>query len=184
MVTPAWVAPGIRAARLCAVLAVAGVALVACGGGSSGSSGAGAQITTTPPVQSSAATTPSSQPTSSGAPASLTSFCKYAKTEKAQVASEEKAFALDSPAQLEKFEQEALSAITALSASAPAAVKSDVKLVVTTDEKVFADLKAAHFNFSKVNTSDLSKADSPAFVNAAHGIVAYFHQACGGSSGG
>jgi hypothetical protein len=174
MVTPAFLTARGRAVRLAAVLTAASAALVACG--SSGSSGS------SPPTTVTSTTTSSAQPAGGGTSTTLASFCKYAKTEKSEVASEEKAFALDSPAQLQKFEQEALAAITALSASAPAAVKDDVKLVVTSDEKVFADLKAAHFNFSKVNASDLSKIDTPAFVNATHAITAYFRQACGVSS--
>jgi hypothetical protein len=177
---------GARRLRAAAVLAVAGVMLAACGGGSKTLS---VNVTSpNPPVQTSAATTPSapasvpptSVPPTTSTPATDTgaSFCKYAKTEKSQVADEVKAFEADSPAQLAAFEQRALSAVTALAASAPASVRSAVKTVVTADQAFFNQLKAAHFDYAKLNPSDVEKINTPAFVRATHTIVNYFQTKC------
>jgi hypothetical protein len=180
MATPAHLTSGIRALRVGAVLVVAGIALVACGSSSSG--GSSGNSTVTPSAQTSSATTPASTPGTSTPAVSGAAFCKYAKTEKSKVAAEEKAFAVDSPAQLQKIEQEALTAVTELAANAPAAVKSDVTLVVTTDEKVFNDFKAVHYDFAKLNPRDLSTLDTPAFANAGRAIATYFGRVCSKSA--
>ena len=166
---------------LAAVLAVAGLLLAGCGGGSNAST---AQTVSTAPAQTSATPTASSAPVTTSSPATQVgaSFCKYAKTEKSQVADEVKAFSLDSPAQLEAFEQRALSDVTALAATAPASVRSAVKLVVTTDQAFFDQLKAAHFDYAKLNPTAVAKVDTPAFVRATHTIVNYFQHACGGAA--
>jgi hypothetical protein len=168
--------------RLATVLALAAIALVACGGGSKSPA---AQSVSSPPVQTSAATSPSSTPTSSSTPSSSStpvtgtaSFCKYAKAEKSEVASEVKAFSVDSPAQLQAFEERALSVITGLASSAPASVQHAVHVVVTGDQSFFNQLKAAHFDYAKLNPTSISKIDTPAFVGATHTVVNYFSHAC------
>lgn len=163
---------------LAALLAVAGLVLAGCGGGSSTST---AQPVSSAAAQTSAVATASSAPAAPSSPATTVgaSFCKYAKTEKSQVADEIKAFSLDSPAQLEAFEQRALSDVTALAATAPASVRNAVRIVVTTDQSFFDQLKAAHFDYRKLNPSSVAKVNTPAFVQATHTIVAYFRHACG-----
>jgi hypothetical protein len=167
-----------RRLRVAVVVATSGAVLAACGGGSSA---AGAQSVGSAPVQTSPAPTPSSAPATASAPTtgSGTSFCKYAKAEKSEVANEIKAFSLDSPAQLEKFEEQALSAVSALAASAPAPVKSAVQTVVTTDQTFFKELKAANFDYAKLNTSAIAKINTPAFRSANQTIVNYLRTACG-----
>jgi hypothetical protein len=163
-----------------AVLGVAGLVLVGCGGGSSAPT---SQVASSAPAQTSTTAPASSPPATTSATATQAgSFCKYAKTEKSQVADEIKAFSLDSPAQLEAFEQRALTDVTALAATAPASVRSAVKIVVTTDEAFFNQLKAAHFDYAKLNPATVAKVDTPAFVQAAHTIVNYFQHACGVTS--
>jgi hypothetical protein len=165
--------------RTAAVLAVAGVTLAACGGPSKTIS---VQTQGTAAVQSPPPATPSSAPVTTSAPATNVggaSFCKYAKTEKTQVADEVKAFSLDSPAQLEAFEQRALSDVTALAATAPSSVKAAVATVVATDRAFFNQLKAAHFDYRKLNPTAVEKINTPAFVRAIHTIVNYFEHACG-----
>jgi hypothetical protein len=165
---------------LAVLLVAGGIVLAGCGGRSSGST---AQTVSSAPAQASTAAA-SSAPANTSTPAVNVgaSFCKYAKTEKSQVADEMKAFSIDSPAQLEAFEQRALSDVTALVATAPASVRSAVKIVVTTDQSFFDQLKAAHFDYRKLNPTTVAKVDTPAFVQATHTIVNYFQHACGVAS--
>jgi HPt (histidine-containing phosphotransfer) domain-containing protein len=164
--------------RVALVLAVAGFLLAACGGSSSAPSAQGGSSV---PVQTSAAVTPTSPPTTSSAPATGggASFCTYARSEKSEVATELQAFTKDSPAQLEKFENQLLNVATALASSAPASVKSAAKTVKATDQAFFGELQSAHFVYANLNTTAVAKLNTPAFMKAIQTIVTYLGSKCG-----
>jgi hypothetical protein len=179
-----------RALRVGAVLLSAGAVITACGSGSSGGAAAGSSnVTPTVTATTPSTTTPttaSTTPTSTGNSGTLSaaSFCTYAKKQKAQAAGEAKQFAADSPAELAAYTQKALAELEQFTASAPAAVKSDVQVVVVADQKVFAALKQAGYNYRNLNPQTFASLDSPALQQASAGIATYFAKTCGISSGG
>lgn len=172
--------------RIGAALISCGFLLAACG--SSGSSAAGPTPSSAAAAQSSANAASPVSPPSSAAAASTgaiagagadVSFCKDAKLQQAQQTAALKALTTDSPQQLEAFENQALAALTTLTSSAPAAIKSDVAVIVAADQKLFAALKAANFNYTKLNPTTLSSLDGSALANASKGIAAYLTTKCG-----
>jgi hypothetical protein len=171
----------IRGLRVTAGLIGVGFVLAACG--SSGSSSN--PPASSSPVASSAAVTsavPSSAAPSTAAVAGAnpsSSFCLYAKAQQAQEAAEEKAITSDNPQQLQAFETQALAALTKLTASAPSQVKGAVQTIVTADQALFAALKAAGYNYTKVSPGALAKFDTPALAQAAKTITAYLKTSCG-----
>jgi hypothetical protein len=170
----------VRGARLVMVVAAAALGLVACG---SSSSGAGAQAANSAPVQTSAPATtsaPASPPASSAPPSSGGgSFCDYGKAEESQLAAELKAYTADTPAQLEKFEQQALNEAKTFSSSAPPAIKSAIDTAIATDQEFFNELKAVNFDYTKLSPADLAKIQTPAFTKANQTLANYFRTKCG-----
>ena len=181
MTNPKPVTTRVRRARLVMVVAAAALGLVACG---SSSSGAGAQPANSAPVQTSAPATTSapasSAPASSAPPSSGGgSFCDYGKAEESQLAAELKAYTADTPAQLEKFEQQALNEAKTFSSSAPPAIKSAIDTAISTDQEFFNELKAVNFDYTKLSPADLAKIQTPAFTKANQTLANYFRTKCG-----
>jgi hypothetical protein len=179
--------------RIGVALLAGGFLLAACGSSGSsapgpvGSSAAVAQTSAASASAAAAAATPSSAAPSSAA-ASIAAvagagshlpFCQFAKVEKSQEANELKNFTSDSPAQLEKFETQALGALSTFTASAPAQIKGAVQTVITADQKLFGALKAANFDYAKVSPTVLSSFDTPALTEASTQIAAYLRTTCG-----
>lgn len=109
------------------------------------------------------------------------SFCQAALQEKSQETKEEQAFTTDTPAQLEKFEQEALAALPKFFAAAPSQIKGAAQVIISADQKVFNALKAADFNFTKLGSDSAlaSSFESPTFLNAVKVIDNYLGTVCG-----
>jgi hypothetical protein len=139
-----------------------------------------------------AGTSASSTAVASGAPAAVAassqaavkisgggSFCDDARAEKAQEAKDISAFTADSPAQLQKFEEQAMAELPVFAAAAPSAIKSDVALVVSGDEAIFNGLKAAGFSYAKLDPKIAAQFETPAFTNASAAITAYLTKTCG-----
>jgi hypothetical protein len=162
-----------RGLRLSAVLIAAGIALTACGSSSSGGTSA---ASTTSPTSS---TTPSAAPTSSLGALGSGSFCLEAKAEEAQASKEIKAFESDTPAQLSAFAQHVLAELQTFTSSAPSAIKADVAIAVAADQKIFAALKKANYNYKNVSPTAFESVDTPAFKRATAAITKYFQTKCG-----
>jgi hypothetical protein len=166
---------GLRAG---AVLVAAGIALSACGSSSSG--GSGPTSPTSSAIASTSTSSASAAPNSnSSGLASGSSFCTYAKTQQEQAAKEIKAFESDSPKQLNAFVGRALSELQAFTSTAPAAIKADVAIAVTGDQKVFAALKKANYDYRDVSPTALESVDTPAFKRATLAIASYLESRCG-----
>jgi hypothetical protein len=167
-----------RSVGVALVLAVAGFLLTACGGSSSAPSAQGGSSV---PVQTSAPASPSAPATTSSTPATGggASFCTYARSEKSEVATELQAFTKDSPAQLEKFENQLLAVASSLASSAPASVRTAAVTVKASDQAFFNDLKSAHFVYANLNPTAVAKLNTPAFMKAIQTIVTYLGSKCG-----
>jgi hypothetical protein len=164
-----------RGLRVSGVLIAAGIALTACGSSSSGGAvdSSLSNPTTTP------SSTSSAPPVSSGGGLSDASFCAFAKAQQANAAKEAKEFEGDTPQQLGAFVQKTLGQLQEFASSAPSAIKPDVAAAVVADQKVFAALKNANYDYRKLSPAALESVDTPAFRKASADIAAYLKDKCG-----
>jgi hypothetical protein len=160
-----------RGVRVGAVLLAAGFALAACGSSSSG--GSPAAGASTPPVASTTAAS------GSGGSLSASSFCGIAKAEQAQATKEEQQITADTPAQLATFIQQVTAQLQSFTSSAPSEIKADVQVAAAADEKIFAALKKAKYNYRNVSPTALQSIDTPAVTKASSAIGAYLESKCG-----
>jgi hypothetical protein len=124
----------------------------------------------------------SKAPKVSGNPGS--GFCNDARAEQAQEAKQADAFSTYTPAELEKFEEQAAKELPVFAAEAPSAIKSDVQTLVAADQKIFDALKAVNWDFSKLDLTTFSaQVDTPAFTTAADNVTSYLEKVCGISEG-
>jgi hypothetical protein len=157
-----------------------GVLLAGCGSSSKAAGSAatpttsGSAVTATSAAPSSAAATQAAVKISGGG-----SFCDDARAEQAQEDKDVSAFTTDSPAQLQKFEETAMAELPIFAAAAPSSIKSDVNLIVSGDEAIFNGLKAAGFNYAKLDPKVTSEFETPAFTSAASAVTAYLQKSCG-----
>ncbi|MEO8888482.1 MAG: hypothetical protein ABI429_04220 [Jatrophihabitantaceae bacterium] len=114
-----------------------------------------------------------------GGIAADTGFCRQATLAQQAQRKNVNAFTVDSPASLQKFEQQALGTLSGFVASAPSTIKDDVKVLVAADHRLYAALAAAHFDIRKINPDSLSELQTPAFTKATTSITAYLATSCG-----
>src|SRR5580700_6772519 len=129
----------LRRIRRGAVLLLAGFLLAACGNGAIGATGTPAANSA---PGSTAATVATSSTTAVPHGDSGSSFCQAAKQQQAQENRDIQAYTSDSPAQLEKIEEQALAELPAYVSIAPSQIKSAVQTVVAADQTLFNELKA------------------------------------------
>jgi hypothetical protein len=177
--------PRVRRLHAAIALTAATVLLAAC---SSGATKAAAGSTSVGVARSSAASGSASSPASTSATPTTpklkagnpnSSFCGLARQEQAQEEKDASAFATDTPAELEKFEEQAMAELPAFADQAPDEIKASVKLLVAADAAIFAELKKANFDFTKLSTTDLSSLDTPAFTAASQQVTTYLEKTCG-----
>lgn len=165
--------------RVHAGTALVGIAFLvaACGssGSKSASSGASAAIKSAGASQAPA----SSKPPKVAKAGSGGSFCDKARSLDAAQSKDAEALTTGDPKQLEKFEENALSALSGIVASAPSEIKGALATLATGDQKFFDSLKAANFNIAKVSPETLSELQTPEFTQATDKITAYLATTCG-----
>jgi hypothetical protein len=166
-----------RGLRIASILLVGGIALTACGSSSSGGNTASPPNSVAPTGV--APTTAAPVGNSGGGSDSGSTFCKFAKAEQAQQTTEAQELTTDSPAQLGTFIQHAFSALSALAAAAPSAIKSDVQILVAADQAIFTALKNAKYNYKNVSPTTFTAVDTPAFKKATTAITTYLATSCG-----
>jgi hypothetical protein len=166
----------LRVLRTGAVLIAAGISLAACGSSSSGGTSATA-------LNSPAASDTASAPAVTSSGLGSGSFCGFAKTAQSQEENDSKAFTSDNPKELAAYSQKAVSELEAFSAAAPSSIKPDVATVVTGAEKLFALLKKANYDYTKVDPTSFESIDTPAFTKADDAIASYLKDKCGISEG-
>jgi hypothetical protein len=183
-----------RAAQAGAAILSAAVLLAACSTSTSGKAvGAPAGSVTSSPGSSTTSATggssTASSPAASSSSASAVSgnpgsgFCNDARAEQAQEDKQAAAFTTFTPAELEKFEEQAAKELPVFAAEAPSAIKSQVEALVQADQKIFAALKAVNWDFSKINPSTFGDLDTPAFEAASTAVTDYLQKVCGISEG-
>jgi hypothetical protein len=166
-------------------LLTAGLLLAACS--SSGGSATASGGTTSPAAGSTTVSTPAASTSAASTSAAASSvnlgsgggsFCDLARSEKAAESTEAGAFATDKPAQLEKLEEADLAKLPIYLAHAPSSIKPALTVVVKATEKIFDELKAVNFDYTKLGAADLSSFESPAFDAANKKITAYLSTVC------
>jgi hypothetical protein len=165
---------------------LAGVLLTACGSGTSGTLGAalGASSSAAAGAASGAAndgatSAATSAPSSTIKGDSNSRFCTLAVAEQQEEDKTSSAITGDSPQDLQKFEEQAISALPAFVAAAPSAIKSAVQTLAAADQKFFAALKAAGYDYTKLDPSIESTFEDPQFTAAATTVTNYLTQVCG-----
>jgi hypothetical protein len=160
------------------VLLVAGIVLAGCGGSSSLTSSAATKTSSPSSLSSSAA--PSSTSTSkalTGNPNST--FCVEAAAEQAQEDKNTEALTGDSPADLQKFEEQSQAELKVFVAKAPSQIKSAVQTIADADNTLVNALKAVNYDITKLDSSAISGVDTPAFEAAVTTVDNYLEQVCG-----
>jgi hypothetical protein len=168
---------------------LAGVMLTACGssssgtlgaalgGGSSAASGAASGASGAASGAGSAASPAASSAAIKGD--SNSKFCTIAVAEQEQEDKTASAITGDSPQDLQKFEEQAIAALPAFVAAAPSAIKGAVQTLAAADQKFFTALKAAGFDYTKLDPTIVSTFEDPQFTAAATTVTDYLTQVCG-----
>jgi hypothetical protein len=170
-----------RAAGAVAIL-LAAIVLTACGSSSSSTLGAAASAAAADGSASGSASGSAASPAGSSAAIkgdSNSKFCTFAVAEQAQEDKTSQEITGDSPQDLQKFEEQAISALPAFVAAAPSAIKSAVQTLAAADQKFFTALKAAGFDYTKLDPSIESTFEDPQFTAAATTVSDYLEQVCG-----
>lgn len=159
-------------------LLVAGIVLAGCGGSSELTSTAATKASSQSSVSSSAApsSTSSTKPLS-GNPNS--SFCVEAAAEQAQEDKNAEAFTTDSPADLQKFEEQGQAELKVFVAKAPSQIKSAVLTIAAADDTLVNALKAVNYDITKLDPTAAKAVDTPAFEAAVTTVDDYLEQVCG-----
>jgi hypothetical protein len=177
MATKSGLSSNFLRVRAVLVLAAAGTVLAACGSSSKGAStGAPAGTVSTAP------STSSSSSKSSGSTGSTNlgggSFCDKARKAQTDVASAATKLT-QTPDQLKAFEENAQAELSKLADEAPSEIKGAVSTIADTENKLLDTLKAANFDFKKIDTSSLSSFDTPQFTQAVQQVDTYLVTKCG-----
>lgn len=106
-------------------------------------------------------------------------FCREATLAQAAQTKAASAFNVGSRAALQKIEQQGLTELHALTATAPSAIKGSLSTLVAADEKLYSALQAADFDVRKVNPAVLTSLDTPEFTKATQAIGDYLSKTCG-----
>jgi hypothetical protein len=159
------------------LLLVAVIVLTGCGSSLKTASGAGTTATTSTSAAASAAAPSSTSSAVSGN--SNSSFCVEAKIEQAQEDKNTDAFTGDSPADLQKFEEQGQAELKVFEAKAPSQIKSAVQTIATTNDTLVTALKAANWDVTKLDPTVTQNIDSPAFEAAVTTVDNYLKQVCG-----
>jgi hypothetical protein len=160
-------------------LLIAGAVLAGCGGSSKSASGAGtaaANKSATSAASSAAAPSSSASKVSGN---SNSSFCVEAAAEQAQEDKNADAFTGDSPADLQKFEEQGQAELKLFVAKAPSQIKGAVQTIAATNDKLAAALKAANYDVTKLDSSFTQTIDTPEFEAAVTAVDNYLEQVCG-----
>ena len=155
-----------------------GLSVVASGCGSTGSKTAATAVSKAPasadPHSTTAGVLPSVGPAKHVTAGGGGDFCKLI----ASSANNTKPFTGSSPAEMRqriadvrKVEEQAV-AVT------PAALKSDVNVLFTATDKVWAALAKANYDYSKIDQTEISSLSAPAVVTAEQHLQAYMTSVC------
>lgn len=106
-------------------------------------------------------------------------FCREATLAQAAQTKAASAFNVDSRAALQKIEQQGLTELHALTATAPSAIRGSLSTLVAADEKLYSALQAADFDVRKVDPAVLTSLDTPEFTKATQAIGDYLSKTCG-----
>ena len=139
--------------------------------GAAGASGADAGA--------SAATSASASSTVKLTGNSNSTFCIEAAAEQAQEDKASSALVGDSPADLQKYEEQAVAELSAFASKAPAQIKSAVQTLVAAYQTFFNALKAANFDYTKLDPSAVASIETPAVQAATDTVTTYLKQVCG-----
>jgi hypothetical protein len=164
------------------VLLVAGIVLAGCGGSSSLTSSAATKTSSPSSLSLSAAS--SAAPSSTSTSKALTgnpnsTFCVEAAAEQAQEDKNTEALTGDSPADLQKFEEQSQAELKVFVSKAPSQIKSAVQTIADADNTLVNALKAVNYDITKLDSSAISGVDTPAFEAAVTTVDNYLEQVCG-----
>jgi hypothetical protein len=162
--------------RLIAVSALVAIGLAACGSSSKGASGSNNSSTTTAP-SSATTSAPSGTPTTQKVSGNSNSnFCQ-------EVRNSENAFKPISPTSINpdsiktEFENVGSQLQKAVDA-APNEIKPDFETFIHAYQPYLDALKAANYDFTKINFASLTQLDSASVKAATAHLEAYFTQVC------
>lgn len=114
-----------------------------------------------------------------GQPVAGTGFCREATLAQAAQTKAANAFTVGSPGSLQKIEQQGLTELRALTATAPSQIKSSLASLVAADEKLYSALQAANFDMRKVDPTALTSLNTPEFTKSMQTIEGYLTSTCG-----
>jgi hypothetical protein len=165
--------------RAVLALAAAGTVLAACGSSSKGTS-TSAPAGTLSTAPSTSSSSPASSKSSDSGKANLGggSFCDKARTASADVESAASKLT-ESPDQLKTFEEKAQSELSSLADSAPSDIKGAVSTLAGAENQLLNTLKAANYDFTKIDTSALTAFNTPQVTAAVQQIDTYLVTKCG-----
>jgi hypothetical protein len=106
------------------------------------------------------------------------SFCQASRGLKRREAAEEKSL-LNTPASVEKAENQAVADLPEFQRLAPASLQSAVAVLVTEDRRIFTDLQAVNFNYADLTPAVNKSLQSPQFTQADDQITNYLTHVCG-----
>lgn len=176
----------IPASAAVGALLVAGLVLAGCGGSSKSASNIGAvaaskaaasAVSAGSSAGSSSAASPSSSVKLSGN--SNSSFCVEATAVQAEQDKNGEELLGDTPADLQKFEEQSQAELKLFVSKAPAQIKSAVQTIATADDTLVNALKAANYDITKVDPKVTESLDTPAFESAVTTVDDYLEQVCG-----
>jgi hypothetical protein len=178
---------GIRPTRSRSSAVAASIALTAAAvlsGCSSSTSGSATSPSSSGSSSAAAATAASSSAASKasgggGGGVAGIGFCREATLAQAAQTKAARAFNVDSRAALQKIEQQGLTELHALTATAPSAIKGSLSVLVAADEKLYSALQAADFDVRKVDPTVLTGLNTPEFTKATQAIGDYLTRTCG-----
>ena len=152
--------------------------LAACGSSSKGTSTSApaGTVSTAPSTSSSPASSKSSG--SKSADLGGGSFCDKARKASADVESAATKLT-ESPDQLKSFEENAQAELAKLADEAPPQLKGAVSTIADTENKLLDTLKAANFDFKKIDTTALTSFNTPQFTQAVQQVDTYLVTKCG-----
>jgi hypothetical protein len=166
-----------RLVQVTATVAAATIALAACAGSSIKS----ATVAGTTSGSTSAAVSVATSGVKIAPPLgnSTSKFCQVAQQAQAQTTQQEQQFSTDTPAELQKFEEQAMAALTLYAAQAPTQIKGALQTILAAEQTLFNDMKASGYDITKMTANDLSAFETPAFVTAVTTVTNYLATTCG-----
>jgi hypothetical protein len=170
-----------RARRLTVLLVLVAVGATACGSSSKGAASGTTSTTTsnTPAASSGASTSAATTTTTKVSGDSGSSFCNLVRSDVSAIKSTN--YATTSPTDLKKLYQNLGPALSDAESKAPSAIKADFHTFVTAFTPIFALLKNANYDYTKISPSDyatFASMGTPQVKAASDHVEQYVTQVC------